>query len=132
MRRGSRTSARRRSSGGATAGRSTRRSCGRAGGGGGGRRTAERCRELPADLIRERTGLVPDPYFSATKLEWLVAPGAGDGLFGTVESWLAWNLTGGAAHVTDASNASRTLLARLDPVEWDPELLDLFGVPAGV
>ena len=86
------------------------------------RRTAERCRELPADLIRERTGLVPDPYFSATKLEWLLARVEGDVLFGTVESWLAWNLTGGEAHVTDATNASRTMLARLDPVEWDPEL----------
>ena len=75
---------------------------------------------------------MPDPYFSATKLEWLLARVEGDFLFGTVESWLAWNLTGGAAHVTDATNASRTLLARLDPVEWDPELLDLFGVPAGV
>jgi glycerol kinase len=96
------------------------------------RRTAERCRELPADLIRARTGLVPDPYFSATKLEWLLARVEGDVRFGTVESWLAWNLTGGAAHVTDATNASRTMLARLDPVEWDPELLDLFGVPAGV
>jgi glycerol kinase len=94
------------------------------------RRTAERCRELPADLIRERTGLVPDPYFSATKLEWLLGRVEGDILFGTVESWLAWNLTGGAAHVTDATNASRTLLARLDPVEWDPELLAVFGVPA--
>ena len=96
------------------------------------RRTAERCRELPADLIRERTGLVPDPYFSATKLEWLLARVEGDVLFGTVESWLAWNLTGGEAHVTDATNASRTMLARLDPVEWDPELAALFGVPAEV
>ena len=96
------------------------------------RRTAERCRELPAGLIRERTGLVPDPYFSATKLEWLLARVEGDVLFGTVESWLAWNLTGGAAHVTDVSNASRTLLARLDPVEWDPELLAVFGVPEEV
>jgi glycerol kinase len=96
------------------------------------RRTAERCRELPAELIRERTGLVPDPYFSATKLEWLLARVEGDVLFGTVESWLAWNLTGGATHVTDQTNASRTLLARLDPVEWDPELLDVFGVPAEV
>ncbi len=94
------------------------------------RRTAERCRELPADLVRERTGLVPDPYFSATKLEWLLARVEGDVLFGTIESWLAWNLTAGEAHVTDPTNASRTLLARLDPVEWDPELLDLFGVPA--
>ena len=96
------------------------------------RRTAERCRELPADLIRERTGLVPDPYFSATKLEWLLARVEADVLFGTVESWLAWNLTGGEAHVTDATNASRTMLARLDPVEWDPELAALFGVPAEV
>jgi glycerol kinase len=93
------------------------------------RRTAERCRDLPADLIRERTGLVPDPYFSATKLEWLLARIDGEVLFGTVESWLAWNLTGGAAHVTDVTNASRTLLARLDPVQWDPELLAVFGVP---
>jgi glycerol kinase len=93
------------------------------------RRTAERCRELPAELIRERTGLVPDPYFSGTKLEWLLARVEGDVRFGTVESWLAWNLTGGAAHVTDATNASRTLLARLDPVEWDSELLAVFGVP---
>jgi glycerol kinase len=96
------------------------------------RRTAERCRELPAALIRERTGLVPDPYFSATKLEWLLARVEGDVLFGTVESWLAWNLTGGAAHVTDQTNASRTLLARLDPVAWDSELLAVFGVPAAV
>jgi glycerol kinase len=72
---------------------------------------------------------VPDPYFSATKLEWLLGRVEGDVLFGTVESWLAWNLTGGAAHVTDATNASRTLLARLDPVEWDPELCAVFGVP---
>jgi glycerol kinase len=72
---------------------------------------------------------VPDPYFSATKLEWLLARVEGEVLFGTVESWLAWNLTGGAAHVTDVTNASRTLLARLDPVQWDPELLAVFGVP---
>jgi glycerol kinase len=96
------------------------------------RRTAERCRRLPPGLIRERTGLVPDPYFSATKLEWLLARVEGEVRFGTVESWLAWNLTGGAAHVTDATNASRTLLARLDPVAWDPELLDVFGVPQEV
>ena len=78
------------------------------------RRTAARCAELPAELIRERTGLVPDPYFSATKLEWLLehAGAAGDLAFGTIDSWLAWKLTG--EHVTDVSNASRTLLLGLD------------------
>ncbi len=94
------------------------------------RRTAERCRELDADLIRARTGLVPDPYFSATKLEWLLREHSADGLaFGTVDSWLVWKLTGGEAHVTDRTNASRTMLASLDPVAWDDELLELFGVP---
>ncbi|MEP6976868.1 MAG: glycerol kinase GlpK [Thermoleophilia bacterium] len=93
------------------------------------RRTAERCRELDADLIRERTGLVPDPYFSATKLEWLLRDRDPRGLaFGTVDSWLLWNLTGGTVHATDRTNASRTLLARLDPVEWDDELLTVFGI----
>jgi len=95
------------------------------------RRTAERCRELPAELIRERTGLVPDPYFSATKLEWLLA-GVEEPVeelaFGTVDSWLAWRLTGGDAHVTDRTNASRTLLFGLDALAWDDELLALFGV----
>jgi glycerol kinase len=95
------------------------------------RRTADRCRELDPELIRERTGLVPDPYFSATKLEWLLrhhASGSRGLAFGTVDTWLLWRLTGAAAHVTDRTNASRTLLARLDPVEWDDELLALFGV----
>ena len=95
------------------------------------RRTAERCRELPAELIRARTGLVPDPYFSATKLEWLLArtDSRPDELaFGTVDSWLVWKLTGGAVHVTDATNASRTMLLDLDSLEWDDELLALFGV----
>ncbi|MGI8422401.1 MAG: FGGY family carbohydrate kinase [Gaiellaceae bacterium] len=94
------------------------------------RRTAERCAELPAELIRERTGLVPDPYFSATKLEWLLdETGRRDGLaFGTVDSWLVWKLTGGAAHVTDATNASRTLLVSLATRDWDDELLELFRV----
>src|SRR3982750_2148381 len=70
------------------------------------RRTAERCAELPAELIRERTGLLPDPYFSATKLEWLLdETGRRDGLaFGTVDSWLVWKLAG--EHVTDPTNAS--------------------------
>jgi len=92
------------------------------------RRTAVRCAELPVDLIRERTGLVPDPYFSATKLEWLLehTGTAGDLAFGTVDSWLAWKLTG--EHVTDVSNASRTMLLSLDSLTWDDELLALFSV----
>jgi glycerol kinase len=95
------------------------------------RRTAKRCRDLPAELIRARTGLVPDPYFSATKLEWLlrrteVPPSLL--AFGTVDSWLVWKLTGGSVHVTDATNASRTMLLDLDSLEWDDELLELFGV----
>jgi glycerol kinase len=93
------------------------------------RRTAERCAELPSELIRERTGLVPDPYFSATKLEWLLARHDGDLAFGTVDTWLVWKLTGGAVHVTDETNASRTLLCSLDTLDWDDELLELFGVP---
>ena len=93
------------------------------------RRTAARCSELPAELLRERTGLVPDPYFSATKLEWLLREhgGGSSGLaFGTVDSWLAWRLCG--EHVTDRTNASRTLLYDLDEDDWSEELLELFGV----
>jgi len=94
------------------------------------RRTAERCEELPADLIRERTGLVPDPYFSATKLEWLLRERDPAGLaFGTVDAWLVWKLTGGRVHATDETNASRTLLCSLETLDWDDELLALFGVP---
>jgi glycerol kinase len=97
------------------------------------RRTAERCRELPADLVRDRTGLVPDPYFSATKLEWLLSERESSGLaFGTVDSWLLWKLTGGDVHATDVSNASRTLLLNIHTLDWDEELLELFGVPPGV
>ena len=93
------------------------------------RRTAERCRELDTDLIRERTGLVPDPYFSATKLEWLLHEHGRAGLaFGTVDTWLIWRLTSGQMHVTDATNASRTMLASLRTLDWDDELLALFGV----
>ena len=89
-------------------------------------------RGAPGDLIRERTGLVPDPYFSATKLEWLLEQtgAAGDLAFGTVDSWLVWRLTG--EHVTDVSNASRTLLVNLETLDWDDELLALFGVPRSV
>jgi glycerol kinase len=101
------------------------------------RRTADRCDELRdaghLPLVRDRTGLVLDPYFSATKLEWLLTTGgveAGPDLaVGTVDSWLVWNLTGGAVHVTDASNASRTLLFDIGRLRWDDELCALFGVP---
>jgi glycerol kinase len=99
------------------------------------RRTAARSRELDGDLIRERTGLVPDPYFSATKLEWLLAhvDRPRDGLaFGTVDAWLVWKLSGGEVHAIDRTNASRTMLARLDPFDWDDELLALFGVDRGL
>ena len=77
------------------------------------RRTAERCRTLDADLVAEKTGLVPDPYFSATKVEWLLGrlkPRADATAFGTVDSWLVHRLTKGRAHVTDPTNASRTML----------------------
>ncbi len=108
------------------------------------RRTASFCDELRAagheDLIRKKTGLIIDPYFSGTKLRWMldhldgVRPRAeaGELAFGTVDSWLVWNLTGGACHLTDASNASRTLLLDIHDGTWDPELLDLFGIPAAV
>jgi glycerol kinase len=94
-------------------------------------RTAERCRKLPAERLRELTGLVADPYFSATKLEWLLANASGEGplAFGTVDSWLVWKLTGGRVHVTDETNASRTLLVSLATLDWDDELLEIFGVP---
>jgi glycerol kinase len=94
------------------------------------RRTADRCAELPAAFIRERTGLVPDPYFSATKLEWLLRGRDASGLaFGTVDTWLVWKLTHGRVHATDETNASRTMLCNLETLEWDDELLALFGVP---
>jgi glycerol kinase len=99
------------------------------------RRTADRCAGLPSRLIRERTGLVPDPYFSATKLEWILArtDRPHDELcFGTVDSWLVWKLTGGEEHVTDVTNASRTMLLDLSTGAWDDELLALFGVDAAV
>jgi glycerol kinase len=99
------------------------------------RRTAERCLELPADLIRSRTGLVPDPYFSATKLEWLLAhtnEPHDELAFGTVDSWLVWKLTGGRVHATDTTNAARTMLLDLDTLQWDDELLALFGVDRGL
>ncbi|HCU08234.1 MAG TPA: glycerol kinase [Clostridiales bacterium] len=105
------------------------------------RRTAGFCDELAArgasDLVRERTGLPLDAYFSATKIRWILdhIPGGrekaekGEWLFGTVDTWLLWNLTGGSVHATDYSNASRTMLYNIHTLEWDPELLDLFGIP---
>jgi glycerol kinase len=99
------------------------------------RRTAERCAELPTALIRERTGLVPDPYFSATKLEWILRRTErpqSELAFGTIDAWLVWKLTGGATHVTDVTNASRTMLLDLASGEWDDELLALFGVDRAV
>ena len=96
------------------------------------RRTAARCDELRAagheQLVRERTGLVLDPYFSGTKIEWLRREGgvADGAVFGTVDSWLAFKLTG--RHVTDYSNASRTLLFDIHRLDWDPDLCELLGV----
>ena len=93
------------------------------------RRTAARCAELDPELIRRTTGLVPDPYFSASKLEWLLRDRDPRGLaFGTVDSWLVWKLTAGAEHVIDRTNASRTMLVSLETLDWDDRLLDLFGV----
>jgi glycerol kinase len=103
------------------------------------RRTAARCEELRAagfeDLVRRRTGLVLDPYFSATKMQWLLehVPGlreralCGSAVFGTIDSWLAFKLSG--EHITDISNASRTMLCDIARGGWDPELLEIFGVP---
>jgi glycerol kinase len=105
------------------------------------RRTAGKCEQLKAEglepLFRERTGLVLDPYFAGTKLGWILdnVPGAreraerGELAFGTVDSWLVWNLTGGERHVTDASNASRTMFYNIHRGEWDPELLTALRVP---
>ena len=108
------------------------------------RRTADFCEELRArgveDLVRLKTGLVLDPYFSGTKLRWLLhqVPGAtararrGELCFGTIDSWLVWKLTGGGVHVTDPTNASRTLLYDIHAGAWDPDLCRLLDVPAEV
>jgi glycerol kinase len=105
------------------------------------RRTAAQCAELKRmgaeSLVKERTGLVIDPYFSGTKIAWLLdnVPGArkraelGELAFGTVDTWLAWHFTGNRTHVTDVSNASRTLLFNIHMNDWDDELLRLFDVP---
>ncbi|MCC6608187.1 MAG: glycerol kinase GlpK [Burkholderiales bacterium] len=108
------------------------------------RRTAERCERLVRDgheeLIRTRTGLLVDPYFSGTKVAWLLdhvpgaraRAGAGELAFGTIDSWLIWRLSDGQAHVTDVTNASRTLFYNLARGAWDDDLLALFDVPRAV
>jgi len=105
------------------------------------RRTAGMCDALraagDAGAISDRTGLVVDAYFSATKIKWLLdnviglaeAAGRGEVLFGTVDSWLIWNLTGGRVHVTDVSNASRTMLFNIHTMDWDDDILGLLGIP---
>ena len=106
------------------------------------RRTSEFCDTLrdKADFIREKTGLIIDAYFSGTKIRWILdnVPGArekaeaGKLRFGTVDSWLVWQLTRGEVHVTDVSNASRTMLFNINTLEWDQELLELLDVPASM
>ncbi|MDQ6942551.1 MAG: glycerol kinase GlpK [Candidatus Eremiobacteraeota bacterium] len=105
------------------------------------RRTAAMCGQLRArgveDVVRAQTGLLLDPYFSATKIAWLLEnvdglrarAEAGEIAFGTVDSWLIWNLTGGARHVTDVTNASRTMLFDIHRLQWSDELLAAFGIP---
>lgn len=108
------------------------------------RRTADYCTQLAdqglTDTIRNKTGLVIDPYFSGTKIRWILenVPGAreqaekGELLFGTVETWLIWKLTGGKVHVTDYSNASRTMLFNIHSLTWDAEILELMNIPASI
>src|SRR5690606_34351094 len=106
--------------------------------------TAALCEQLREQgheaLVQERTGLLLDPYFSATKLAWLLdnVDGAreraerGELAFGTIDSWLLWQLTGGRVHATDATNASRTLLFNIHQQRWDDALLKLFRIPAAL
>ena len=108
------------------------------------RRTSDYCDRLKREglggLILEKTGLIIDAYFSATKVRWILdnVAGAramaekGELAFGTVDSWLAWNLSGGRLHITDVSNASRSMLFNIHSLEWDEELLRLFCIPAGI
>ena len=108
------------------------------------RRTADYCDALKLAgkqaIIQEKTGLIIDAYFSASKIKWILdhVDGArkladnGDLCFGTVDSWLVWKLTNGKVHVTDATNASRTMLFNIHSLEWDTELLDLFDIPASI
>lgn len=105
------------------------------------RRTSQYCDSLKQEgftnRIREKTGLIIDAYFSATKIRWILknVPGAqeraqrGELRFGTIDSWLVWNLTGGETHITDVSNASRTMLFNIHTMHWDEELLSLFEIP---
>lgn len=105
------------------------------------RRTAEFCDQLKeqgnTDMVRQKTGLIIDAYFSATKIRWILdhvegareKAEAGELLFGTVETWLIWKLTRGKVHVTDYSNASRTMLFNINTLEWDQEILDLLDIP---
>lgn len=107
------------------------------------RRTAALCDKLKADgleeTIKDKTGLLIDPYFSATKIRWILdnIPGVrerakrGKVLFGTVDSWLLWKLTGGKAHLTDYTNASRTMLFNIHSFSWDEELMDILDIPPG-
>ena len=106
------------------------------------RRTADFCKQLKAegltDSYREKTGLLIDPYFSGTKLNWILEnvpdarakAEAGDLLFGTIETWLIWNLTGGRVHVTDYSNAARTMLFNIRTLKWDEEIMQRLRIPA--
>ncbi len=108
------------------------------------RRTADYCNSLKkqslGDLIQRKTGLVIDAYFSASKIRWILENVAGarekaergDLLFGTVDTWLIWNLTGGKVHVTDYTNASRTMLFNINSLTWDDELLNLFTIPSSM
>jgi len=108
------------------------------------RRTADFCDQLKKEgrsqVIQEKTGLIIDAYFSATKIKWILdnVDGArrmaeeGKLAFGTVDTWLIWNLTGGKSHLTDVSNASRTMLFNIHSLKWDEELLEIFGIPAGI
>lgn len=108
------------------------------------RQTADICADLKekgyADMVREKTGLLIDPYFSGTKIKWILdhVDGAreraekGELLFGTIDTWLIWKFSGGKAHVTDYSNASRTLLYNIYDLKWDPELLEMLDVPAAM
>lgn len=108
------------------------------------RRTAAYCDELKekglSDHIQDKTGLIIDSYFSATKIRWILEnvdgarelADAGKLAFGTIDSWLIWNLTGGKVHITDVSNASRTLIYNIREMKWDEELLDLFDIPASM
>ncbi len=106
------------------------------------RRTADYCETLKksakiTSLIRNKTGLIPDAYFSGTKIKWILdnvkgvraRASKGELLFGTIDTWILWNLTGGKVHATDYSNASRTLLFNINTLKWDEELLHLFSIP---